>query len=108
MGNSAEECARILAQEGADAVGANCGAIDPVEMAEIISSMSAVTSLPLAAEPNAGKPRLLGGKTVFDMEPGAFAQGVMKCRAAGATLLGGCCGTTPDHIRAMTKLLRPG
>ncbi len=105
MGNSAEDSAKVLTEEGADAIGANCGTIDPAEMAEIISTLSSFTRLPLAAEPNAGKPRLVDGKTVFDMEPEAFADGLLKCRAAGATLLGGCCGTTPEHIRALARSL---
>ena len=103
MGNSAEDCARRLTEEGADALGANCGTISPEEMAEIIATMSSFTRLPLAAEPNAGKPRLLQGKTVFDMAPDPFAAGVLKCRDAGATLLGGCCGTTPEHIHALSQ-----
>ncbi len=104
MGDSAEECAKRLAESGADAIGANCGTIDPEEMAEIISTMSMFTQVPLVAEPNAGKPRLMDGKTVFDLAPNLYATGMLKCRAAGATLVGGCCGTTPEHIRALAQM----
>ena len=107
MGNSAEECARVLTETGADAVGANCGSIDPEQMAEIIGIMSKSTRVPIVAEPNAGKPRLAaGGTTEFDMEPAKFAEGLMACRHAGARILGGCCGTTPQHIASLTEQMK--
>ncbi len=106
MGNTALECVRALADEGADAIGANCGEIDPFQMAEIIKIYTSATKLPIFAEPNAGRPKLVNGKTVFDMSPLEFSDGLIKCMEAGAKLLGGCCGTTPDHIRAFTKRLR--
>lgn len=102
MGNSGEECARALSGEGADAIGANCGDIDPDQMAEIISVLAGTTGLPLIAEPNAGKPKLINGETIFDMDPLTFANGLDKCMKAGARILGGCCGTTPRHIREFT------
>jgi len=105
MGNAATDCAKQLSDTGADAVGANCGDIDPNQMAEIIAIMREHTSLPLLAQPNAGKPKLVDDKTVFDMTPEPFAEGIRKCLASGATLIGGCCGTTPDHIKAVAKLL---
>jgi 5-methyltetrahydrofolate--homocysteine methyltransferase len=105
MGNSAEDCASRLAEAGADALGANCGSIDPQQMAEIVGILSRFTKLPIVAEANAGKPKLINGMTVFDMDPVAFAHGMLKCRLAGARILGGCCGTTPDHIRALTNAL---
>lgn len=101
MGNSAADCARALAEAGADAVGANCGEITPQEMATIVGHMRSATTLPLIAQPNAGLPTLESGKAVFSMSPEVFAAGVASCHAAGATLLGGCCGTTPAHIRAL-------
>jgi 5-methyltetrahydrofolate--homocysteine methyltransferase len=103
MGNSASECAKVLTGEGADAIGANCGEIDPFQMAKIIEVYANATKLPIIAEPNAGRPKLINGKTVFDMSPPEFADGLLKCMEAGAKLLGGCCGTTPDHIRAFTE-----
>jgi len=105
MGNSASECARTLEGEGASAIGANCGNIDPDQMALIIRAVASETRLPVAAEPNAGMPRLMNGETVFDMDAPAFASGVVSCMTAGARILGGCCGTTPEHIRALAARL---
>jgi len=105
MGDSARDCATRLAENGADALGANCGGIDPLQLAEIVSTMSGSTKLPIIAEPNAGKPKLVNGKTEFDMEPAVFAAGTMECKKAGARILGGCCGTTPEHIRALRSAL---
>jgi 5-methyltetrahydrofolate--homocysteine methyltransferase len=106
MGNSARDCAQALTDAGACAVGANCGNLDPFQMAEIISKMREATSLPVLAQPNAGKPRLVGNRTVFNMSPSDFAAGIYECFGAGARLLGGCCGTSPAHIRVMVELLK--
>ncbi|UCG57469.1 MAG: homocysteine S-methyltransferase family protein [Phycisphaerales bacterium] len=103
MGDSAEECARKLTDAGADVVGANCGDLDPAQMAKVVSLLGSATSLPVLAQPNAGKPRLVGDKTVFEMAPEPFAAGVAECMAAGASLVGGCCGTTPEHIQAVSR-----
>ncbi|MBN1255407.1 MAG: homocysteine S-methyltransferase family protein [Deltaproteobacteria bacterium] len=101
MGNAAKECATALTEAGAEAVGANCGDIDPFQMAEIVSVMRSGTELPLLAKPNAGRPRMVDHKTVFDMSPPEFAKGIMECISAGATMVGGCCGTSPEHICAL-------
>ncbi len=101
MGNAAVDCALALAGAGADAVGANCGEIGPVQMAGIVATMAAAVDVPVAVQPNAGKPRLVEGRTVFDMDPEQFARGMAECIRAGATIVGGCCGTTPAHIRAL-------
>jgi 5-methyltetrahydrofolate--homocysteine methyltransferase len=105
MGNTARDCAQALAEAGAVAVGANCGSLDPFQVAEIIAGMREVTALPLVAQPNAGRPRFVDKQTVFDMSPVDFAAGARECLSAGARLLGGCCGTSPAHIRAMVELL---
>ncbi len=104
MGNSARECAIALTKSGAQAVGANCGDIDPFEMAEIISIMHNETKLPIIAQPNAGKPRWINNKTTFDMDPVRFVEGIAACVSAGARLVGGCCGTSPDHISAVAQM----
>lgn len=106
MGNSAEQCAKSLTEAGADAVGANCGNIDPAQMAIIVSLFKSATSLPILAQPNAGKPKLDDNETVFDMGPEAFTQGIAECLQAGARIVGGCCGTTPEHIRAVASMLK--
>ena len=106
MGDSARQCARALTDAGADVMGANCGSLDPAQMAVVISEIRSATSLPLLAQPNAGKPKLIGDKTVFEMAPARFAEGIGACRRAGARLVGGCCGTTPEHIRAVANKLK--
>ncbi len=105
MGNSAKECATILTEAGASAIGGNCGDLDPLQMAEVVSLLQEATSLPIVAQPNAGKPKLVGNQTVFDMSPTEFASGISKCLQAGAQLVGGCCGTSPAHIRAVVEML---
>ena len=107
MGNTAEDSAQALGEAGACAVGANCGTLDPLEMAKIVSFMRQATSLPIIAQPNAGKARLVEKRLVFDMPPALFAAGVEACVQAGARFVGGCCGTSPAHIRAMVELLKP-
>ncbi len=106
MGNSAEECAKIITEAGADCIGANCGDIDPDQMAVVVSLLRSATELPVLAQPNAGRPKLVGDKTVFGMTPEDFAAGVSKCVDAGASIVGGCCGTTPEHIRAVADILK--
>jgi len=105
MGNTARQCAEALTEAGASAVGANCGSVDPLEMAQIVAMMREATSLPIIAQPNAGKGRLVDKALVFDMSPAAFAAGVEECVRAGARLVGGCCGTSPAHITAMVELI---
>jgi len=105
MGSSAEDCVRSLADAGADVIGANCGELEPSQMAVIVSILKSATTVPILSQPNAGKPKLINDKTVFEMPPKPFAEGIAKCLDAGATILGGCCGTTPDHIRAVAALL---
>lgn len=84
---------------GADAVGCNCST-GPSDMMNVIREMKEFAHIPLLAKPNAGMPRLINGVTSFDMGPDEFASYVEDFIAAGANLLGGCCGTTPDHIAA--------
>ncbi|MCP4261467.1 MAG: hypothetical protein GY774_28790 [Planctomycetes bacterium] len=105
MGDTAQQCAKSLTDAGADVIGANCGDIDPAQMAVIVSELKSATSLPVLAQPNAGKPQLVGDETVFKMAPDDFAQGVAECLSVGAQIVGGCCGTTPEHIRAVAGLL---
>ena len=105
MGDTAEQCAKGLTDSGADVIGANCGSIDPSQMAMIVSILKSATSLPVLAQPNAGKPELVGDETIFKMGPDDFAKGIGECISAGAQIVGGCCGTTPEHIRAVAGLL---
>jgi len=106
MGNTAQECATKLTDAGADVIGVNCGDLDPSQMAMAVSLLKSATSLPILAQPNAGKPKLVNNQTVFDMGPEDFAAGITKCLHAGARLVGGCCGTSPEHIRAVANILK--
>ncbi|MDP2267741.1 MAG: homocysteine S-methyltransferase family protein, partial [Deltaproteobacteria bacterium] len=87
---------------GADAVGCNCSA-GPEAMLPLVAAMKPYATVPLAAKPNAGMPRLEGSRTVFDMDAPAFALFGPRFAAAGVNLLGGCCGTTPAHIRGLKR-----
>jgi 5-methyltetrahydrofolate--homocysteine methyltransferase len=103
MGDAAEQCAGQLTEAGADAIGANCGDLDPDQMANVVAILRAGTHLPIVAQPNAGRPRLVGDKAVFEMGPEPFARGIGRCIGAGAQIVGGCCGTTPEHMKAVRR-----
>ena len=105
MGDTAEKCAQVLADAGADVIGANCGDIDPAQMVKVVSLLRPATTLPILAQPNAGTPELIDDQTVFKMAPAPFAEGIAECLKAGARIVGGCCGTTPEHIRAVAGML---
>jgi len=106
MGDTAAACALALAEAGACVVGANCGSVDPLELAEIVAMMRTATSVPIIAQSNAGKGRMVDKSLVYDMAPDRFADGMAACVRAGARLVGGCCGTSPAHIKALVELLR--
>ncbi len=95
----------ILQSLGADAVGCNCSA-GPEKMIEWIKAMKPYATVPLAAKPNAGQPKLVDGKTVFNMSPDEYAAFFPELIAAGANLLGGCCGSSPAHLAAASARLR--
>src|SRR5271168_2027246 len=104
-GSTPEAFTPRLEEWGADVIGCNCS-IGPVAMLDAIERMRAVTSLPLAAQPNAGMPRSVEGRNIYLCSPEYMASYTRKFVAAGVQLIGGCCGTTPDHIRAMKSALR--
>ena len=104
-GTSAEEAARSMTAWGADAVGCNCSE-GPDDVLRVIERMRAVTTLPLAAMPNAGSPKVVDGRSLYLTSPEYLASFARKFVKAGATFVGGCCGTTPQHIRAMRGALR--
>ena len=95
----------VLQSLGVDAVGANCST-GPEEMCEIISRMKMVANIPIIAKPNAGMPELVDGETVYSMTPEEFAEAGLKLVEAGASVLGGCCGTTPKHIAALSRIVK--
>ncbi len=106
MGNSVSEITAVLGEKGADAVGANCGDLSPQDMAEIAALYRDNTDLPVLIQPNAGKPKLVGEETVYDMSPEEFAEGVLQCIENGASMVGGCCGTTLGHLEAVIRKVR--
>lgn len=103
-GTDALTAAVVLASLGADAVGVNCST-GPAAMAELVRTMAEAVEIPIIAKPNAGLPYVDGeGNTAYDMEPEEFAQEMLLLRDAGATLLGGCCGTDPAYISRLKQM----
>ena len=99
------ECvAAILEGLHVDALGLNCG-FGPDKMLPFVKRLAAVTSLPIAVKPNAGLPKVEGGKTIFTVGPDEFASDVIELVKAGASIVGGCCGTTPAHIGKVVESL---
>ena len=99
-GGSVEAVAAMLEGLGADAIGFNCG-LGPDRMLPYVRRLVAATRLPVIVKPNAGMPRIEDGRTLFDVGPQEFARHVSSLVAAGARVVGGCCGTTPEHIAAL-------
>lgn len=106
-GADPETFAPKLAEWGVDVIGCNCS-VGPVAMLDAIERVRAATSLPLAAQPNAGIPRSVDGRNIYLCSPEYMATYARKFVAAGVRVVGGCCGTTPDHIRTMKSALRVG
>src|SRR6202453_3447000 len=104
-GSSAAQAAAWLTEWGAGAVGVNCST-GPATVLTAIEEMRKVTTLPLAAMPNAGMPRAVEGRNIYLCSPEYMASFARKAIAAGAQMVGGCCGTTPNHIRAMRQAVR--
>lgn len=102
FGTPVEEVALALDQAGADVVGLNCS-VGPAVILDGIERMAAVTRRPLSALPNAGVPRAVGDRKMYLASPEYLALYARRLVEAGARFLGGCCGTTPDHIRAMRE-----
>lgn len=101
FGTDAATAAVVLESLGVAAVGTNCST-GPDKMVETVRRMAEVTSIPIIAKPNAGLPSLdESGNTVYDMEAGEFGRHMRDIITAGASIVGGCCGTTPDYIRAL-------
>jgi len=99
-GNSPISCLATLQALGADAVGCNCST-GPEDMAAIIAEMKPYAKIPLLAKPNAGLPQFRDGKSVYSMQAADFGEKAARLLDAGAGILGGCCGTTPEHIAAL-------
>ena len=106
-GSGPEVAVSVLESLGVTALGLNCS-LGPKEMAPIVESLLKNASLPVIVKPNAGLPRSENGQTVYDVAPEEFSDLVCGFAAAGALVVGGCCGTTPEHIRLLTEKVRSG
>ncbi len=104
-GASPQQAAALLTEWGASAVGVNCST-GPTTVLTAIEAMRVATRLPLAAMPNAGVPRAVEGRNIYLCSPEYMASFARKAVTAGAQIVGGCCGTTPNHIRAMRSAIR--
>lgn len=101
-GTSAQAAAVTMESLGVDAIGANCSC-GPEQLVDVIEEMARFTQIPILAKPNAGLPEWKDGKTLYSLSPVAFETQMQKLYQAGASILGGCCGTTPAHIAALAK-----
>jgi 5-methyltetrahydrofolate--homocysteine methyltransferase len=109
MGVSVEKVVNEFSALGVDGLGFNCGTLKMeqyLQLTEKFAKLLAGTHIALIAKPNGGKPELVDGKAVYKLSDKNFGDWLEKIHRAGAVLVGGCCGTTPGHIRAMTKKLK--
>lgn len=104
-GASPEAMVALLEGMGVCALGANCS-LGPKQLKEVAKRLLAVASVPIVMKPNAGLPRLVGGKTVFDVLPEEFSDDVAELVSLGIRAVGGCCGTTPEYIKAVYRRLK--
>jgi 5-methyltetrahydrofolate--homocysteine methyltransferase len=105
MGNDIESVAVVLEALGVDLIGANCS-LGPSELLNVVRRLSAATSLPLSVEPNAGMPMVKNGKTVFPLTPQDMGIFVEEFIRLGVCVIGGCCGTNPEHIKEIRRRSR--
>lgn len=99
-GADVETAVAMLEGLGVDAIGFNCG-LGPAETLPLVEEIRKYTSLPIIVQPNAGLPESVNGRTVFNVTPDDFAEQMKKAAEIGVSYLGGCCGTTPEHIKKM-------
>jgi len=104
-GTPPEVAINVLQSLGVDAVGVNCST-GPEGMVPIVEKMAEYATIPLIAKPNAGLPELEGNETVYRMSPEEFARTGKKLIEAGAAMVGGCCGTTPEHVKALAEAVK--
>lgn len=105
MGTTPEEAVKVLAGEGADVIGANCGM--GIEFIMIVAQrLRAATTLPVWIKPNAGLPEVSDGKVAYNITPAQFAGHALKVLETGVTFIGGCCGTSPDFIRELKHAVK--
>ena len=107
FGTTPETFGAQLDRWGADVIGVNCS-VGPSAMLAVIERLRAVTDKPLSVQPNAGPPNMVDGRTLYLCTPDYLEKFGRRFVEAGARLIGGCCGTTPDHIRALSKAVKRG
>lgn len=106
MGVRPEAAARALVAAGADLVGANCGTnMTVADYAQLGAALRSAVACPVMIQPNAGRPELVDGRTVYRLSPADFGGQMRSVVEAGARVIGGCCGTTPAHIAAARQML---
>jgi 5-methyltetrahydrofolate--homocysteine methyltransferase len=106
MGVDPERAAGYMEENGAHIVALNCGTgMDMVRARIAVERYKKVTKLPVMVQPNAGQPKLVNMKVVYDETPEQMVQGLKPLLEAGANIVGACCGSTPDHIRAFRGVL---
>ena len=101
-GATPEAMVAMLEGMGADAIGMNCS-VGPGHMLKLLPELLECTSVPVVLNPNAGLPKVVDGKTVYDLAPSEFADIMAQACRMGVTVAGGCCGTTPEYISALVK-----
>ncbi|MDA0666809.1 MAG: bifunctional homocysteine S-methyltransferase/methylenetetrahydrofolate reductase [Planctomycetota bacterium] len=107
-GTTAKDSALRAEAAGADVVGFNCSSGPRVVLDAVLEASQGGVQIPLAAKPNAGMPRQVDGRIFYENDPDYFARFARRFLQAGGVVLGGCCGTTPDHIRALSRAARAG
>ncbi len=109
MGVSPEQAARAAVEAGAEVVGANCGThMTAADFERVTAAFRQTVDRPIMIQSNAGSPDLVDGRAVYRLSPETFAEGMRLVAAAGAGVVGGCCGTTPAHIAALARQLKAG
>ena len=104
MGDSLETCVGTLEDERVDVIGTNC-TLNSSLMVDLAQKLCEMTNKPVLVKPNAGQPRLEGGTTLYDQKPEDFVKDIEKMIGFGVKIVGGCCGTTPTHIRLLRALI---
>ncbi len=101
-GGDVKVMSAIMEGLGVDCVGINCG-LGPDQISEMMTELNKISSIPIMAQPNAGLPQIENGKTVYNVTPNQFSEQCEKMARIGVSVLGGCCGTTPEHIRCLAE-----
>jgi 5-methyltetrahydrofolate--homocysteine methyltransferase len=104
MGDSVEKCVSILEEEDVAVIGTNC-TLGSDQMIELAEQLVSITKKPISVKPNAGQPRLEGGRVVYEQPPDDFVRDIKKMIDLGVKIVGGCCGTTPEHILKLRTLI---